>query len=644
MRVLNMARSKKLDTRVFTTPTSREEIERGFNYTPKSEEETSLFGILRMLSLTQEELDKPLSEMPPAMLDDGNRFALRTKQYVTYAEDIKKWFVFNGRYCQEAPKWFLFKCVDLVSQGLERESRVQYALRDVSLDALVSRFCKNKPLSGSDLSSKLVELQDRVMDYLNEHPEENLHPDSILPEIYKVANAHNQAGALLAEAQKIREGKQPVMLLEQSAGCYGVLHKSEDYDKDGLLKVVQNGTLDLRFLDTPEQLLRPSLPTDLNTMCMNVAYNPLATAPHVEEQLSWVFIQPGLEDNQKPEMLKYARMLLGGALDSTRVKGTFLILSGIAGSGKSILLSALSHIFGTYVAHVDGSFFLDNPNRGKGDASPHLAKVVSKSLVIATEVKNASSSQLDEAFIKLWTSGTDYITYRGLYQDEKSFLPRGQLVMSTNELPRLSGDKAVGDRHRLAVHHCSRTVPPEMRQDENILQDTLAKEAPGFLNILLQGLRERNVIQGRIVPPASLVEYTSEYVASQDEVEEFFKACSIEANPQDGKRGASSEMLYQAYVKHKGENSTDLLSLKMFSMKLQGRGFRKIRTEKGFFWKGIVIPEKGKGKPPVQATKDMEPVAASANGNGNGHNGHSSTSLLQDLAEMDEAFNGIEGL
>lgn len=635
-----MGRSNKLDTRVFTTPTSKEDIEKGFNYTPQTEEEINLFNVLCTLAETQEQFDKPLSELPASMLDNGNRFAVRTQQYVTYTEDIKKWFVFNGRYCQEAPKWFLFKCVDLVSKGLEREAKVQFALRDEMLASLEKRFGKKTTPTGKGLAAKLEELQDRAMDYLNDHPDENLHPDDVLIQLHNVAKAHNQGEALLAESKRVREGKQPVMLLEQSAGCHGVLHKSDDYDKDGLLKVVLNGTLDLRHLDNPEKLLRKSLPTDLNTMCMNVVYDPDAKAPHIEEQLEWVFLQPGIEESQKPDMLKYVRMLFGGALDSTRVKGTFLILSGIAGSGKSILLSALSHLFGSYAAHVDGSFFLDNPHRGKGDASPHLAKVVKKALVIATEVKNASSSQLDEAFIKLWTSGTDYITYRGLYQDEKSFLPRGQLIMSTNELPRLSGDKAVGDRHRLAVHHCSRTVPPDKRQDENILQDTLASEASGFLNILLCGLKERNAIQGRIIPPASMAEYTSEYIASQDEIEEFFKACNIEANPQSDRRGISSESLYQEYLRYKGENSTDLLSLKMFSMKLQGRGFRKVRWNQGFFWKGIRIPEKGKDAPPVQNAQTNKPVAVpTTNGNG-----HGNASLLQDLAELDTLFRDVEGL
>lgn len=601
------------DLRVFPTPVSKEEVAKAFSYTARSEEDRLLFHVLDMLATQQEALDERLSELSPTTLDHGIRFALRSYGYVTFNKDLKKWYVFNGRFCQEAPRWFLIKIVDLVSKGLARESLHVGKITQKDIETLCTEIgVSAASLKGKSRKDKVEALKKELLTRVASGEVAHEKFPSLFQALEKLTTKVASASTLEYESRHIRDGKGPLTLLEQASCTYGIEHTSADYDKDGLLVVVQNGTLDLRNLDAPDHLLRPSHPEDLNTLCMNVVYDPTAKAPLVEEQLKWVFLQPDIDSEDTQEaMLRYARMLFGGVLDGTRTKGTFLILSGIPGSGKSIILGALSDVMGSYAVHVDGNFFLYNPNRGKGDATPHLAKVVNKRLVIASEVPEAASKLMDEKLVKEWTGG-DMLSYRGLYSEEKTFKPNGQLVMSTNELPRLSGDRAVGDRHRLAVHHCSRTVPETKRRDEDLFRKELLQEGSGFLNILLQGLKERNSVTGRITPPVSILHRTSDYVNSQDEIALFVEEHKIQANPLSETYGVSSEELYTAYVAYKGAGSTDLLSMKMFTTKLEGRGFQKKRTAKGVVWKGIFLPKEE--KTPVKKDVRLPDTIVSSNG------------------------------
>jgi P4 family phage/plasmid primase-like protien len=618
---------KNLGPKILNGPVTRDELKEALDFAPKTDEDRSLFAVLAYLRNSGHNLDAELAELPATMYDHAVRFAKRTQGYVTYNRDEKLWTIFNGKFHQEAPNWVLLQCVAIVSEGLDRESDLLLKVSKTERDTL----CQELGIDGEAL--KELKPAD-VPEFFRKVLVEKLAGKQITIEQFNALSdlvkrmLYNKgaADALKNEALRIRDGERPIQLIKLAANAYGIEHGAEDYDRDGLLFVVQNGTLDLRYLDTPDRLLRPSKPSDLNTMIANVTYDPQATAPLVQEQLEWVFCQPELSDEERVEALKYARMLFGGTLDRTRLKGTFLILSGIAGSGKSILLNTLGELLGTYTAHVDGTFFLDNPNRGKGDATPHLAKVVGKALVLATEIKNAASSQVDEQLIKNWT-GDDTLSYRPLYGKERSFKPTGQLVMSTNELPRLSGDKAVGDRHRLAVLHISRAVPPEKRKDEGTLKRDLLAQGSGFLNILLQGLRERNQIDGRIPAPAFIQETTSEYIASQDEVEQFFVACGIQANPQATELGVSTSSLYKRYIEYKGAATSDLLTQKMFAMKLQGRGFKRVkqRATQKWHWRGIFLPEQGKITQDM-ILADMSPVSVQGNGNGNGNaNGNGNT-------------------
>lgn len=596
----------KVDSQIFTTATPKEDVQRFIRFTPKTDEDKSLFAVLDRLAAQQEHFDENLSKLPATIRHHAHRYAIRMQGHVTFNKDTKEWYVFNGVYCQQAPKWFLIRGLDLLSKGLAREA----ALLNDKSQAGIEGICKilsvkSSTLKGKSRKEKVELLRKELYTQLTASKLEPEKLPALLKDLEHLESITAQAATLLYEAHRILDNRTPITVLEQVACEYGVEHVNSDYDSDGLLKVVLNGTLDLRYLGDEGKILRTSRPEDLNTMCMNVAYNPLATAPNVQKQLEWVFLQPNIEEAEKEGMLRYARMMLGGTLDSTRTKGTLLILSGIAGSGKSILLNSFSDVLGSYTSTVDGTFFLDNPSRGKGDASPHMAKVVGKALVLSTEIKNAASSTMDEAMIKAWTGG-DPLSYRQLYGKEHSFKPNGQLVMSTNELPRLTGDKSVGDRHRLAVHHCSRTVPPEMRRDEDSLRRELLEEGSGFLNILLQGLAERNAVEGRIKPPLSIEEYTREYVASSDEVQQFFDACNIRANPQDGTKGLQSTALYKMYVDYKGASATDLLSIAMFSTKLQGRGYSIKHTKTGNYWKGVFPAEDSSRQAPIR--RDTSPI------------------------------------
>jgi phage/plasmid-associated DNA primase len=601
-----VTKTKSAQPKIFKEPVPQDEISvyLGTDYTP-SESEKQSFTILKNLACDQVLLDKKLSAYDATTQSHALRFRERTKLHFTFNRDSNMWYFFNGVYCEEARRSILFGAIKLVSEGLTRESALvaaacEHALKDLCKDAGL----EYDNLKKSSLVDRCDEIRAKLVVMFGGAAALSARVQEMKNKLDSIRSQAKHAASLAHDASTIKTGDHPFNLLKHVAGIPGIEHTLEEYDSDGLLKVCKNGTLDLRFCDPTNHpdlfaqfekdrsvILRPSLPTDLNTMCMDTVYDPAAKAPLFEEQLEWVGCQPNVPEEEHKEIIEYFKKIFGGALDSTRVKGTFLTISGVAGSGKSVLVNTVGKVLGTYTAHVEGTFFLDNPHRLKGDAAPHLVKVVNKAIVIATEVKNAATQYLDEQFIKSWT-GYDEISYRPMYdKKERNFRPTGQLVMTTNEKPKLSGDKAVNDRYRLAVHHCERTTSEAKRKDEDRLYSALMAQSAGVLNILLDGLIARNRIEGRIPQPPTILQDTIKYTNDHDEVESFFNETGVKVGVFPAAQCAGVTELFTKYMEYKN-NAPDALSSKLFSAKLEGRGFRKDRSTKGMVWTRIALPAK----------------------------------------------------
>lgn len=605
-------------------------------YDPLKAEDKTLFTVLSVLTKNQERYDAALSTLHGEMSDHRTRFATRTQGYITHNVDSHQWYVFNGMLCVRCPYWFLFKCVDLVSQGLEREARlvgrgiktgVEATCKAIGLDVatLKGKSSKDKVAAlYGELTSKLASRSIEVESFV-----------TLTRNLDALMLAVNEQSKLALEARRIRDGQYPIRLLEQVAvGQYGVSHNEEDYDRDGQHVVVKNGTLDLRYIMEPERLLIESLPSHLNTLCMNAFYDPLATCPTVEAQFNQVFLQPGVTEAEAPYLLKFSRILFGGCLDGSTTKETLLMLYGASGTGKSILLNATKNVLGSYGVEVDGNFFIKNPSRGKGDATAHIAKVVRPRLIIATEPPHG---ELDETFIKSWTGG-DAQSYRPPYaKEEKNFKPHGQLMLSTNDLPRLSGDDAVIDRGRIAVHQTSNKIPEATRKGTDKFYQELELENNGYLNMLLQGLRERRTYQDRPPLPASIASDVKEYAEIFDTTRTFFEACNIVTDLSSKEPGITVAKLYELYVGFVGPGAKDTLTKDGLTGKLKGKGFRskqvKLKGKNERYWLGVKQSTEGKSTPERKETvrtpytENVLPQTAPVHSS----NGHSVNSLDMEL-------------
>ena len=104
--------------------------------------------------------------------------------------------------------------------------------------------------------------------------------------------------------------------------------------------------------------------------------------------------------------------------------------TGGGSNGKSMLIKLMEMILGEYATGLDVSFFVsERPTRGK--PTPELVSLISARLCITSEP--TQGEKLNEGPMKQLTSGTDKITYRGLYKEEQlSFVPQGHSIIMAN--------------------------------------------------------------------------------------------------------------------------------------------------------------------------------------------------------------------
>src|SRR5690606_34628935 len=102
------------------------------------------------------------------------------------------------------------------------------------------------------------------------------------------------------------------------------------FDNQPDLLAFRNGTLDLRT-----GKLRPHSPDDLLTTCLDIEYDPDATAPRWERFLEEIF--PG-----EPDLPGYVQRLIGYGITGHASEQAFAVLWGKGANGKTVFTDTLS--------------------------------------------------------------------------------------------------------------------------------------------------------------------------------------------------------------------------------------------------------------------------------------------------------------
>ena len=205
----------------------------------------------------------------------------------------------------------------------------------------------------------------------------------------------------------------------------------EKLDMNTSLVGFENGVLDLQA-----GVFRQGLPSDYLTFSCGYDFKDYTG---IEEESQDIFdvlefwIKIITDEDVRLLFMDYCGKLLEGK----NTDQVFLIMSGVGENGKSMGVELIQQTLGEY-SGVFPTTILTGKETQSSCASPELAASKGKRLMTLSEPD--ANDKIHEGVLKRLTGG-DAISYRGLYQNQTTFIPQFKLVYICNHLPKLTADE-----------------------------------------------------------------------------------------------------------------------------------------------------------------------------------------------------------
>jgi putative DNA primase/helicase len=342
----------------------------------------------------------------------------------------------------------------------------------------------------------------------------------------------------------------------------GIPARLTDFDADGWLLNVANGTVNLR---TGE--LQPHRREDLISNIVEVAFDPAA-----ECELWDAFLWRVTDRNE--ELYNYLRCFVGYLLVGDTSEQSLHFLYGLGANGKSVFCEVLLRLLGDYALAVSPDLIM---LRRHGGIPNDVARLRGVRAALMNET--SQGARFDEAKLKDLTGG-DTLTARFLHQEFFDFQPTHRIVIRGNHKPTINGtDEGIWRRLRLVPFTVS--IPPD-EQDRDLLRK-LEAELPGILNWALRGCAEWRAVG--LNPPAIIAEAVRQYREESDTLGRFLvECCEVRALAQ-----VKSSVLFQAYQQFCEQAGERWVPAKDFPGEMQRRGFTWKRTKAGGLYEGVEL-------------------------------------------------------
>ena len=361
------------------------------------------------------------------------------------------------------------------------------------------------------------------------------------------------------------------------------------YDKEFEQKLDQNRYL-MGFkngiIDFKQKKFRKGYPEDYISKCTHTEYR------EIDKQKDSKCISEIHDYFDKlfpiKEMCNYAFDHLGSVLIGDTAKTQCLhYYTGEGSNGKSMLIKLLQMILGDYTTELDVSFFVtDRPGRGR--ATPELLSLIGARLAITSEP--TEGEKLNEGPMKQLTSGTDKITYRGLFKDQDSFIPQVHpIIMANHYLTIKSRDNGTWRRIRVLKFLSSFKDDPDPNdpyqfKKEDNFDDKFNEWGQVFTSMLIE-IAFKN--QGSLPLCDIIKEHSQEYRKAQDYIGEFIEENLILGNPNDmTKKTTISQAFNDWYFKTHGAKITNKTKElyksieKHFNIQSEKAGYKGIRIQR----------------------------------------------------------------
>lgn len=353
----------------------------------------------------------------------------------------------------------------------------------------------------------------------------------------------------------------------------GIRAEIHELDADPLLLNTVNGVLDLRELDSAA-----GVPADWRTLTL-LPHDPkyrmtqitmAAYRPEADDARFRAFLDRSLPD---VDVRGFLQRVLGAALLGVQLLHLLLVLEGVGRNGKGVFYGVAHCVLGGYSYVAPSSLFdltKGDPNR----PSPAFLELRGRRLVWVSET--AKAAVMDSALIKRLTGG-DPITGRLLHKnDAVTFDPSHQLMLITNDAPRLpADDPAVWARVRRVPWDV--VIPAE--DQDSALPEKLKAEADAVLSWMLAGLADFRA--NGLDEPRRVQEATEMYRADQDTIALFQEARCDGCDPNDGSSTRELHIAYRGFCRGNAVLPEHMLGERDFGARLDALGFPTIKGTGG---------------------------------------------------------------
>lgn len=212
-------------------------------------------------------------------------------------------------------------------------------------------------------------------------------------------------------------------ILKETAVLLRVHNLSNKFDKDDNILGVANGVLELY----PEVRLIESYHDYLITMSSPVKYIEYSKIPQedIDNLLNCIYT---LFPDDEKDAFHYMMYYFATSLDGRSKDSMILILTGVGSNGKSFISQLFQTIMGDYGKSLQLGFITESRSRS-GNANPSLMEL--EHARIAYFAESDKNESLNTSTIKGLT-GNENVSGRQLYKTQKSFKPKCNYMITTN--------------------------------------------------------------------------------------------------------------------------------------------------------------------------------------------------------------------
>lgn len=328
--------------------------------------------------------------------------------------------------------------------------------------------------------------------------------------------------------------------------------KKLDANKD--LIAFNNGVLDITTMK-----LRDGKPEDYISFSTGIDYD---TEKEYYEYDTWpavdTFIKQVLPD---PEVRDYFMKHLSTTLVGGNIAQKFHIMTGSGSNGKSMIMNLASKALGDYACTVPISLFTQK-RAGSGSAAPEVIRLKGRRMVTMQEPDEKVA--LNTGLMKLVSSG-EKMYARDLFKSGTEFEVQAKFHLACNDKPVINTTDGGTWRRLVVINFVSKFVlrpsaANEFPLDESIQFLVDSKEwATPFLAYLVHILREGNGLR-KLVAPAKVLEYTSDYQNDNDGIAKFISDKLIALKEGDEIVQIDTTTLKRAFKSWKDDNDQKSLS------------------------------------------------------------------------------------